>query len=533
VALAAFGWSVTGSFHFDDYSLFSSRAVIAPSGPLQLLGLLQSRPLTYLTFWANYQAGGASPLGWHVVNLLLHVASVLLAFASLRRLIPERAALLAAALFAVHPLNAEAVNYIFARSTLLCTVLTLASLRSWVNGRHWHAVAWFAPALLAKEECVTFPLFLLLLNLAARGRSGNEGRTQAKTPAPQRQMNGLQSSSSRPLACDDFRHGLLPATSPSRREWRPIAAMLGLSLLAGVRILVATFYVPGASAGPSAGISPFAWLASEGPAILRYLRLLLIPAGLTVDPDLRVVTNWPAWLAWMAVLALSAAALRLFSGLRAGFWLLAGLVLLLPSSSVFPAADLAADRRMYLPMVAFAAGGAMLLYSMRTPALVVVCASLAAISISRCEVWRTELSLWTDAVRMAPDKLRPRIQLARALPPDRALALLEEAESVAPGDPDLPSERGRIYLQMGDAAHALSSFGRALALNPASPLAINNRGAALLALGQNEAARLDFERALAIDPCQPNALFNLRQMGIDKPAARNCPADSAPLTASP
>jgi hypothetical protein len=485
---------VAGSFHFDDYSLFTNPAVTASSGPLELLRPLQSRPLTYLTFWADYQLGGVNPLGWHVVNFLLHAACVLLAFAALRRLIPERAALLAAALFAVHPLNAEAVNYIFARGTLLCTLLTLASLRSWVNNRHWTAVAWFAGALLAKEECVTFPLFLLLLNLTTS--HGGDSRSR-------------------------------------RREWWPIAAMLGLALLAGVRVLLATVYIPGANTGPSAGVSPLAYLASEGPAILRYLRLLLIPAGLTVDPDVRVVTGWPAWLAWLVLLALCAGALRLFSGFRVGFWFLAGLILLAPSSSIFPAADLAADRRMYLPMVAFAAGGAMLLYSMRTPALVVICASLATISISRCEIWRTELTLWTDAVRLAPDKLRPRIQLARALPPVRALSLLAEAEDIAPDDPLLPSEQGRIYLQMGDAAQALSSFGRALALDPTSPEAINNRGTALLALGQTEAARLDFERALAIDPCQPNARFNLRRMGIDKPAPPGCPATAAPLTALP
>ncbi len=478
MALAAFGWSLAGSFHFDDYSLFTNHAVTAPSGPLELLRPLQSRPLTYLTFWADYQAAGVNPLAWHAVNLLLHIACVLLVFAALRRLIPERAALLAAALFAVHPLNAEAVNYVFARGTLLCTLFTLASLRSWVNGRYWHAVAWFAGALLAKEECVTFPLFLLLLNAA---------------------------------------------TSRDRRQWKPIAAMLGLSLLAGVRVVLATLYISGASAGASAGISPLAYFASQGPVILRYLRLVLIPAGLTVDPDLQVITGWPAWLAWLAVLALCAAAFRLFAGLRAGFWFLAGLLLLLPSSSIFPAADLAADRRIYLPMVAFAAGGAMLLYTMRTRALVVVCASLAAISISRCEIWRTELNLWSEAVRLAPDKLRPRIQLARALPPIRALSLLYEAESMAPNDPQLPTEQGRIYLQMGDAAQALSAFGRALALNPTSPMAINNRGAALLALGQTDAARLDFERALAIDPCQPDALLNLQRMGIAETPAKQCP----------
>jgi tetratricopeptide (TPR) repeat protein len=155
----------------------------------------------------------------------------------------------------------------------------------------------------------------------------------------------------------------------------------------------------------------------------------------------------------------------------------------------------------------------------------VVCASLAAIGISRCEVWRTELSLWTEAVRLAPDKLRPRIQLSRALPPVRALSLLTEAETIASDNPEVPAEEGRIYLQMGDAAQALACFGKALARDPASPTAINNRGAALLALGQTDAARLDFERALAIDPCQPNARINLQHMGIDKPAPPNCPAD--------
>ncbi len=492
VACAAFGWSLAGSFHFDDYSLFSTHAVVAPAGPLDLLRPLQSRPLTFLAFWANYQVNGRDPLGWHVVNLLMHIASVLLVFASLRRLLPERAAMLAAAIFAVHPLNAEAVNYIFSRSSLLCTLLTLASFRSWVNGRRWHSVAWFAGAVLAKEECVTFPLFLLLLTLATAQGS----------------------------------------TSQIRRDWKPIAAMLGLSFASGVRVLLATSHVAGSSAGAGAGISPIAYLSTQGQVILRYLRLLLIPAGLSADPDIQIVTGWPAWLAWLLLIALCVAAIRLFSRFRAGFWFLAGLLLLLPSSSIFPAADLAADRRMYLPMVAFAAGGAMLLYSMRTVSLVVVCASLAVISISRCEIWRTELSLWTEAVRLAPDKLRPRIQLARALPPVRALSLLTEAESEWPDDAAVPSEEGRIYLQMGDAAQALSRFGRALALEPGDPLAINNRGAALLALGQSEAAQADFERALAIDPCQPNARFNLQKMGIDKPVPPDCPAEVR-LTASP
>jgi hypothetical protein len=309
--------------------------------------------------------------------------------------------------------------------------------------------------------------------------------------------------------------------------------MLGLSLLGGARVLLATASVPGAKAGETAGISALSYLSCQGIVIVRYLRLLVIPAGLTVDPDMRIVTGWPVWLAWVTVLALCAGALWWFSGLRAGFWFLAGLVLLLPSSSIFPAADLSADRRMYLPMIAFAAAGAMLLYTMRLRALIVICASLAAISVSRCEVWRTELSLWSEAVRMAPDKLRPRIQLSRALPPVRALSLLAEAENEWPDAPEVPAEEGRIYLQMGDAAQALGKFGKALARDPANPMAINNRGAALLALGQIDAARLDFERALKLDPCQPNARANLQHMGVEEPARPDCPVDLPPPTPSP
>jgi uncharacterized membrane protein len=68
------------------------------------------------------------PIGYHAVNLLLHLGAVLLAYECLRRLLPERAALIAAALFAIHPIQAEAVNYVWARSILLATVGRLASL---------------------------------------------------------------------------------------------------------------------------------------------------------------------------------------------------------------------------------------------------------------------------------------------------------------------------------------------------------------------------------------------------------------------
>src|ERR1022692_5012826 len=162
-ALAAFGASLVSGFHFDDYAIFSDPVLTSSSGWMGIWALRQTRPLTYLTFCLNYQVGGRDPLGYHLLNLALHLGAVMLAYECLRRLLPERAALIAAAIFAVHPIQAEAVNYVWGRSVVLATLLTLASLFEWITGRRWVAVAWFGAALLAKEEVAAFPLVLAIV----------------------------------------------------------------------------------------------------------------------------------------------------------------------------------------------------------------------------------------------------------------------------------------------------------------------------------------------------------------------------------
>ena len=141
-ALAAFGASLGSGFHFDDYAIFSNPVLTSPWGWLQVWGWRQTRPLTYVTFWLNYQAGGQDPIGYHLLNLLLHLGAVLLAYECLRRLLPQRAALVAAALFAVHPLQAEAVDYVWGRSIVLAALLCFGALLCWITDRPWAAVWW-------------------------------------------------------------------------------------------------------------------------------------------------------------------------------------------------------------------------------------------------------------------------------------------------------------------------------------------------------------------------------------------------------
>ena len=467
-ALAAFGASLGSGFHFDDYAIFSDPVLTSPWGWLQVWGWRQTRPLTYLTFWLNYQTGGQDALGYHVVNLVLHLGAVLLAYECLRRLLPERAALVAAALFAVHPLQAEAVDYVWGRSIVLAVLLCFAALLCWITDRPWAAVACFAAALLAKEECAAFPLVLALLPEKPRGRP-------------------------------------------------PIAVMLGLALAAGARVIYATAVMPGAPAGLHAGISPWNYLLAQGPVILRYLRLLIVPYGFTVDADIHVPPVWLGVLAWAAIAALAAFLWRYRSHAWAP-WLLAALILLIPSSSMFPAADLSADRRMYLPMLGFAAAAGWLLTRVRRAALAaVLVVALTGVSIGRTHVWMTEERLWREAVRRAPDKVRPKIQLSRAVPAEEALELLAGAGRLAPNDPEVAAETGKILLSEGQPAGALEEFGRALALDPLDARNFNNRGVVLDALGQIEAARQDFERALHMDPGLTEARQNLEKLPAQGP----------------
>jgi hypothetical protein len=467
-ALAAFGASLAGTFQFDDFALLSDPGITSRGGWLDCFRLTQTRPLTWFTFWLNYQLAGETAAVWHAVNLALHVAVALLLLDVLRRLIPHAAALTAALIFAVHPMLAEPVNYIFARGTLLATLFSLLAVRSWVLDRHWPAAMWFGAAMLAKEECAALPVFLLLLDLS-RGRKVLAG---------------------------------------------PLATMFGIAVALGLRVVWATTVLAGSQAGTQAGISPLEYFAVQGEVVWRYARMLVVPWGFTVDSEGVYGPAWAEAIAWAGIAAVCIAALRRFRNLQFGFWVLAGLALLAPSSSIFPASDLAADRRMYLPMIAFSACVALLVMRLDRRALAFIAGVLILISIHYSLIWRTPEALWSEAKRNAPNKIRPHLQLARALPPEQALLELDEAQRLAPADPAVAAEQGRILLAVGRPAEALAAFGRALALDPGDARALNNRAAALAALGQSEAARADLMRALTLDPCLFDARLNLKRLGV-------------------
>jgi len=458
LVVLAFGASATHGFHFDDWDIVHGAN----------WNEFQTRPLTWLSFEAN-AALGPRPFLWHLVNLAAHISAVLLLY-ELLLLWAAPAALLAAAIFAVHPIQAESVAYVYSRATLFSTALSLTAMLFWARGRKLLAVISFAFALLAKEDCVLVPAMILIVEFAA-------GRLK-------------------------------------RNAIAGLTAMVVLAAAAGTWTLLAT-RAAHSGAGFNAGIAWQNYLLDQGYVMLRYLRLVVLPYGFTIDPEIQI-TLLQALIAWFALAAL----LFLSTRLRGGYWFVAGVVLLLPSSSVFPAADLAADHRMYLPMIAFATAIAVQLLRAPRWAQIAVPTALILVSVVRMNVWADDSKLWAEAVGRSPDKVRPRIQLARSLDPATAIQVLDAANAKFFNDPDIESDRGRVYLQLGRPRDALIEFGRVLAARPQDAHAINNRAVALEAMGQDATAKIEFRRALQNDPCLEEARKNL---GLD-PCAQSATA---------
>jgi Tfp pilus assembly protein PilF len=193
------------------------------------------------------------------------------------------------------------------------------------------------------------------------------------------------------------------------------------------------------------------------------------------------------------------------------------LILLAPSSTIFAAQDLSADRRLYLPMLAFASLGGLLLSYVDRRITISVVIAFAAVAFVRAQVWRSERTLWAEAVKQAPNRLRPRILLARASDVETASGILDAAEAMAPNDPRPAIEKGLRFMAVNRPDSALVEFDHALALAPDDPMALNNHGAALSRLGRGDAAIEDFRHALSINPCWASARRNLELLEASYP----------------
>ena len=190
VGLAHFN-TLGNSFHFDDEHSLTENPHIRDLGNIPAffvrtdmfsrnVGSDMYRPLVLVSYALNYRVGGFEVRGYDVVNLLLHVLVTWLVYGLLVSIGGSGyGGLFAPALFGVHPLTAEPVNYISSRSESMAALFALLSFYLYARSSRGRpsllSLSAFAGALLSKSAAVCLPLALILYEISQRGEGGRGG----------------------------------------------------------------------------------------------------------------------------------------------------------------------------------------------------------------------------------------------------------------------------------------------------------------------------------------------------------------------
>lgn len=138
-------------------------------------------PLTFVSYQVDYLIGGVNPFIYHLTNLLLHACNALLVTVVLWRLTRRRAlALFAGLVFAVHPLNVEAVAWAAARKDVLSAFFALLTIVAYLQYRDRHAGRWYAWSLAAFLAALLSKVSVLLLPFALLSIDWYGGRTWSR-----------------------------------------------------------------------------------------------------------------------------------------------------------------------------------------------------------------------------------------------------------------------------------------------------------------------------------------------------------------
>ena len=459
--------ALSGGFIWDDV-IFTEEPVVREASGLRSIWFSPSDikkeghywPIVYTSFWLEHKLWGLAPLGYHLVNVVLHLVNSVLVWRLLLRLaVPG--AWVAAAVFAVHPLHVESVAWIIERKDLLSALFYLTAVLTWIRfvetpawGRYVLSLALFTAGMLSKTVVVTLPAALLIWHGWKRER----------------------------------------VTSTDLLRLAPFFAV-GL----GITLGDLSFYTSREPLSLGYSLVERALIAAR--ALWFYAGKLLWPT------DLAVI--YPLWdiragdpLAWAWVLGAAALAALLWFGRR---WFgpgpLAGaLFFAVTLSPVLGFVDygymqfaFVADRFQYLAGIGVmavliggaAAGAARLPRAVRmgTPYLVAaVLVILGAMTWRHAGIYRDEIAFFGHIVSHNPDARDAYLNLAHALT-----------------TADRPAE-------------ALAAARSAVEKRPDSASAYSNLGLALLKLERLDEAEKILHRGLELDPRHRNARQNLAEV---------------------
>lgn len=498
VALLAYYNSFTGPFIFDDLvSIRDNRSIRhlwplwnALSPPHGRGSTVEGRPVLNLSLAVNYAFCGATPRGYHVINLAIHILAGLTLFGITRRTLLQNGistqfrmqatflALGVAVLWTVHPLQTEAVTYVAQRAESLMGLFYQLTLYCFIRGvKSRKSARWYALSVTAcllgmgtKEVMVSAPLMVLLYDWL--------------------------------FVADSFREAW-------KKRWPLYAGLSTTWVLLGY--LVATGSNRGGTAGFGGEVTWWPYAMTQCRAIVHYLRLSVWPYPLVFDYGTTTIKNVGQALPYAVVLLalIVGTVIALYRRCPLGFlgaWFFA---ILAPSSSVLPVTtQTIAEHRMYLPLATVVSLIVLGIHALLGRRDRVVFAALAEglcfMTWQRNEDYRSDLAIWSDTLKKVPDNVRAHNNLAIALfaagREKEALPHFEESLRIRPEWAETHFNLGNALSQSGKPEEAIRQYEEAVRITPNYADAQFNMGEVLLILGRTEEAVVHYQEALRIDP---------------------------------
>ncbi len=494
-------------------------------------------PLTLLSHVLDWSLFGANASGHHLVNLLLHIGSVLFLFFFLEKTTKSLwPSAFVAALFALHPLRVESVAWAAERKDVLSMFFGMATLYVYALYveeqklvRYFLCLILFALGLMAKPMLVTLPFVLMLLDYWPLGRwpkalapvkvpAAVSGRSEKKKTKQRRADSAKEKKISTPLTS---------RSSTIRSLLWEKAPFIFLTIVSSI---VTIWAQSKGGALVSVQKLPFAErVVNAIVSYVSYLGKIFWPVDLAVfypyeDPFLQLPVAG-ALLILIAITIIVIYTIKKLPFLFVGwFWYLGTLIPVIGLVQV--GAQAMADRYTYLPSIGI---GIMLIWGIvyllpkeklrkiiLIPAAVIVLAVLTFLTWQQSGYWKNSVSLFNHALEATKNNYMAHTNLGIALAEEgknnQAIAHYLAAIDINPHHANSHSNLGVALAAEGKNEEAIEHYLTAIKINQDHYSAHSNLGVALAAEGKNEEAIEHYLTAIKINQDYDDAHYNLANL---------------------